>query len=156
MQKHIRVIVSIFSVNWIKQYYWYIKTLKAFFCVESFFNFVLYISSLLFFYYISQIVIYLPKFFSSVIKYIRLVLSEYYLYILISGKNMHKGLSFYYLCKVLFTKRKLIRYYYFINIYIIHQNRAFILNLYSSISVSSNFIIFLSIFIYGYIFFFNL
>ena len=29
--------------------------------------------------------------------------------------------------KVLFTERKLIRYYYFINIYIVYQNRAFIL-----------------------------
>ena len=29
--------------------------------------------------------------------------------------------------KILFTKRKLIRYYYFVNIYIVYRNRAFIL-----------------------------
>ena len=128
--------------------------MKAFFCVESFFSFVVYISSLLFCYYISQIVIYLPKKFSSVVKYIHLVLSEYRLYILISGKNMHKGLIFYYLCKVLFTKRKLIRYYYFINIYIIYQNRAFILMKFVFVNFSViKFYNFLSIFIYGYIFF---
>ena len=109
--------------------------MKAFFCVESFFSFVVY-SSLLFCYYISQIVIYLPKKFSSVVKYIHLVLSEYCLYIHISGKNMHKGLIFYYLCKVLFTKRKLIRYYYFINIYIIYQNRTIILMKFISFNFS--------------------
>ena len=37
--KHFKIIVSIFSINRIKQYYWYLKTLKAFFCVESFFSF---------------------------------------------------------------------------------------------------------------------
>ena len=59
--------------------------------------FLLYISSLLLFFIILltflQIVIIYQFFFSSfIIKYIHLVLSEYLLYILISGKNMHKGL----------------------------------------------------------------
>ena len=48
------------------------------------------------------------------------------------------------------TKRKLIRYY-FINIYIIYQNRAIMLMKFVfSISVSLNFMIFLSIFTYGF------
>ena len=57
------------------------------------------------------------KFF--IIKYIHLVLPEYLLYILVSGKNVHKGLMYiitYYVVifptneifKVLFIKRKLI------------------------------------------------
>ena len=33
-------------------------------------------------------------------KYIHLVLSKYLLYILISVKNMHKSLNFYYLCNI--------------------------------------------------------
>ena len=51
-----------------------------------------------------------------------LILPEYLLYVLSSGKNMYKGaisLLFLKLMKyliILFTKRKLIRYYYFINI----------------------------------------
>ena len=64
---------------------------------SAFRSFLLYISPLInFFYYIAkffQIVIYLSEVFSSfIIKYIHLLLSEYLLYILISGKNMHKGL----------------------------------------------------------------
>ena len=51
-----------------------------------------------------------------------------------------------------FNKRGLIRYYYFINIYVVYQNKAFMLVKY----VFSNFSIikfynFLSIFIYRYI-----
>ena len=38
-QKHFRIFVSIFSKNWILQYYLYIKTLQGFLCVESFFSF---------------------------------------------------------------------------------------------------------------------
>ena len=52
--------------------------------------------------------------------------------------------------KTLFTKRKLIRYYYFINVYIVYQNRNFIL----MNSVSPNSISFFSISIYGFNFFF--
>ena len=47
--------------------------------------------------------------------------------------------------KYLFAEKKVFGYYYFISIYIVHWNSAFMF-LYSSISVSSNFIIFLSIF----------
>ena len=38
-KKHFRIIVSIIYINRIKQYYRYIKTLKAIFCVESFSSF---------------------------------------------------------------------------------------------------------------------
>ena len=74
------------------------------------------------------------KFFSSfIIKYIHLVLSRYLLYILTSGKNVHKGLNFKIIFvtnqmfKILFIKRKLIRYYCFINIYIAYRNKTFLL-----------------------------
>ena len=52
---------------------------------------------------------------------------------LIFGRNMDKGLIFFSIFianktfKIIFTKRDLIRYYYFINIYIMYGNRAFIL-----------------------------
>ena len=65
--------------------------------------------------------------------YIHLVLSIYLLYILISGNNMHEGPIFLIIFvnneifKILFTKIKFIKYYYFINIYIFYWNRAFIL-----------------------------
>ena len=92
--------MSIFSINCINQYYWYIKTLKAFFCIDFFSvfrHFLSYISSLLIYFIIlltfSKIFIYQSNNFSLFItKYIHLVLSKYSLYILISGKNMHKGL----------------------------------------------------------------
>ena len=54
-------------------------------------------------------------------------------YALIFGRNMHKGLIFVSIFvtteifKILFTERKLVRYYYFINIYIAYRNRAFML-----------------------------
>ena len=111
--------------------------MKAFFSVESFFSFryfLLYISlQLNFFYYIAKFCpnchIFLNFILSFIMKYIHLVLSKYILYILISGKNMHKGLVFFIIeiFKVWFTKSKFIRYYYFINIYIIYWNRTFIL-----------------------------
>ena len=101
--KHFRIIVSTFSINWIKQYYLYIKILKVFFCVQSFFSFYIFfiISSPLNVFFIMlltfpEIVIHISKKFSSfIIKYKHLVLSEYLLYILISGKNIH----LYFLCK---------------------------------------------------------
>ena len=56
--------------------------------------------------------------------------------------------------KILFTKRKLIRYYYFINIYIIYWNRAFVLKKFVFFNFSViKFYNFLSIFIYGFKFF---
>ena len=90
--------VFIFSINWIKQYYWHIKT---FFSAESFFSFwiffVTYKFAIKVFFIVlltfSQTVIYLSKKFSSfMIKYIHLLLSKYLLCVLISRKNMHKGL----------------------------------------------------------------
>ena len=155
------MIVSIFSINWINQYYWCMKTLKAFICVGFFsaFRYFLLYTSLLFNTFLmilltfSQISLYLPNtFYSFIKKYIHLVLSKPLLYILIFGQNMQKGLIFFIvfvinkIFKFLFTKRKLIRYYYFVVLllclllfyYIIYGNRS----LYSSILVSSDFIIF--------------
>ena len=65
-------------------------------------------------------------------KIINLVLSKSLLYILIFGQNIHKGLFFSIfvtneIFKILFTKRKVIRYFHFINIYVVYQYRAFIL-----------------------------
>ena len=64
---------------------------------SAFRYFLLHISSLLFsFCYIANFFpnchIFIKIFSSSVIKYIHLVLSEYLLYILISGKKIHKSL----------------------------------------------------------------
>ena len=100
LKKHFRIIVSIFYINWIKKFYFYIKTLNAAFCDKSFFSllifFVICTFTISFFRYIvniPQIAIYLSKSFSFfIIKHIHLVSSEYLLYILISGKNMHIGL----------------------------------------------------------------
>ena len=53
--------------------------------------------------------------------------------------------------EIFFTKRDLIRYYYFVNIYIVHQNRSFMLVKIAFFNFSSiNFYNFLSIFIYGF------
>ena len=59
--------------------------------------------------------------------------------------------------KILFTERKLIRQYYFINIYIAYRNRAFILMKFVFLNFSIvrlyNFFIF---FIYGFKCFYNI
>ena len=66
-------------------------------------------------------------------KDVHSVLSKSFPYALIFGRNMHKGLFFLRIFtankifKIVFTKRDLIRYYYFTNIYIIYQNRSLIL-----------------------------
>ena len=39
LRETLSVIISVFLENWIKQHYCYIKSLNAFFCVESFFSF---------------------------------------------------------------------------------------------------------------------
>ena len=55
--KHFHITVSIFSINWIK-HYWYIKHWKLSFVLNlfsSFRYFLLYISSLLIFYYITNL-----------------------------------------------------------------------------------------------------
>ena len=154
-QNYFWVIVSIFSMNWIKQYYRYIKLFSAFryFLLDVSSKLVFFIILLTFF----QIVIYSSKSFSSfIIKNLHLVLSEYISYTLISRKNMHKSLVSLIafvtneVFKILCTKRKHVRYYYFINIYIVYQSRDFILKFVFSIPMSSNFIIVWSIFIYGF------
>ena len=70
---------------------------------------------------------------SSFIKRdINLILWKSLLYALIFGKNMHKVLILFSIFvtnaifKIFFTKRNF-RYYYFINIYIVYWNKAFIL-----------------------------
>ena len=119
---------------------------------SAFRYFLLYTSSLLNLFFIIwlnffQTFIYLSKKFSSFItRYIHLVFSKYLLYVLISGKNIHKGNIFIIfvtneIFKMLFIKRKLIRYYYFINIYIIYRNRAFILMKFVFIFVYAFFIV---------------
>ena len=154
-RNYFRVIVSIFSMNWIKQYYRYLKLFSAFR------YFLLYVSSKLVFFIILltffQIVIYSSKRYSSfIIKNIHLVLSEYISYILISRKNMPKSLVSLIafvtneVFKIFYTKRKHVRYYYFVNICIVYQSRAFILKFLFSIPMSSNFIIVLSLFMYGF------
>ena len=82
------------------------------------------------------------------------VLSKCFQYSLIFGRYMHKGLIFFSIFianemfKIIFTKRDLVRYYYFINTNIIYQKwHLYRWNLYFSISVSSDFIILSSFFI---------
>ena len=112
----------------------------------------------------SQTIIYLSKCFSYfIMKYIHLILFKYLLYLLISGKNMQKENNFFIafvtteIFKIFFVKRKFIRYYYFINIYIVYGNSTFtllkFLLLNSSIIKFNKF--FLSIFIYGFKFFYT-
>ena len=85
--------------------------------------FLFYISALLYF-----CLIILPTF-----SQISLDTSKSLLYIFIFGRNMYNGiiyLAFFVtneIFKILFTERKLFRYYYFINICIAYRNRAFML-----------------------------
>ena len=101
---------------------------------------------------------YILYFFHHLSKKTHLVLSRF---LLIFGSNMHKGLFFKYLCKqwnisIFFTERNLIRYYYFINIYIIYWNGAFMFIKFAFFNFSIiNFIIFLFVFIYGFKIFYN-
>ena len=87
-------------------------------------------------------------------KGIHWVLSKCFQYSLIFGRYMDKGLIFLSIFiaherfKIIFTKRDLVRYYYFINTNIIYQKwHLYRWNLYFSISVSSDFIILSSFFI---------
>ena len=90
-QNYFRKIVFNFSINWINQYYCYVKTLKAFFWVNffsAFRYFLLNISSLIFLFH------YNANFFPN-FEYSHLVSSKYLLYIYsFFGKKMHKGLIF--------------------------------------------------------------
>ena len=78
----------------------------------------------------SKISIYLIETFFLLLKnkYIS-VLIKIYLFIIICGRNMHEALIFVTseIFKILFTKRKPVRCYYFIHVYILYQNRAFML-----------------------------
>ena len=137
--------------------------MKALF--SAFRYFLLCISSPLnFFYHIAKFFpnchICIKNFFMFFHEYMHLILSEYLLYIPISGKNMHKGLIFFIISvtneifKILFTKRKLIRYYYFVNIYIVYQKRTFILMKFVFFNFSViKFYNFFNPFLYGFNFF---
>ena len=142
------IIVSIFSINWIKQYYLYIKTLKAFLCFESFFSF--YIANLF-----SNCQIFIKKLFmfyhkihtfsligiSFICTHFWKVYAERCNFFIIFVTNE--------IFKILVTKRKLIREYYFINIYIAYWNRTLILMKFVfSNSVSSSFIFFIHFYIW--------
>ena len=96
---------------------------------------------------------------SFIKKDIYLVSWKSFLYAVIIGRNIHKGLflsifSANKIFKSLFTKRDLIRYYYFINIYIFYWNRSFMVKVCFWISILPNFIIFF-FFIYAFKIFFN-
>ena len=60
-------------------------------------------------------------------SFIHLALLKSRLYILISGCNMHKDLIFSIFVANKEFKNFPIKYYYFINIYIVYQNRDFML-----------------------------
>ena len=140
--------------------------MKAFFYVETLFRFkyfLLYISLLLILFIIllsfSKTFIYLSKEISSfIIKYLHLVLSTYLLYIFISGKNMHKSLiplsSFVTNLIFSFTKRKLIGYYYFTNIYIAYWNLYRLLKFVFFNFISIKFYYFFYLFLYMVLIFF--
>ena len=74
-----------------------------------------------------QILLYFSNNFSSFIKktYICFYQNLFYLYAFIFGRNIHRGLIFFSIFvankifKIFCTKGDLIRYYYFINIYIV-------------------------------------
>ena len=90
-------------------------------------------------------------------KNIHLVLSKSLLYALIFGRNMHKDLIFFIIFvtndifKIFFTERNLIRYYYFINNYIVYRNRAFMLMKFVFFNFSIiKIYIFLSVFTHGF------
>ena len=104
-----------------------------------------------------QISLYFSNNFSSFIKKDKKSFIKSLLYALIFERNMHRCLIFFSIfiankiVKILFTRRYLIRYYHFINIYIVYGNRVVILVKF----VFFNFSIiklynFLSIFIYDF------
>ena len=139
----------------ISYFYLFIYFFSVFRC------FFLYISSLLvlfmmIFLTFAKVSICLVKTLSFFIKKeIRLFSSKCLLYITTCSWNMHKSLRFFRIFvsneifKTLFNKRKFIRYYYFINIYIVCQNRAFILMKF--VLFNFKIIIFYNIFVCFYI-----
>ena len=121
--------------------------------------FLLYTSLLLFFYYY-----YIANFFSN----FHILIKNIFFYHKHTYVQFHQNIFAHFweeytwrsncfiifvaneICKILFTKRKLIRYYYFIKIsFLFWWNLCFL------ISVPSNFIFSLSIFIYSINFFYN-
>ena len=101
----------------------------------------------------SQIIKYLSKIFLFfIMKYIRSVFSECLLHILVSEKNVHKDLIF---CSPKGNTTILLLFnYYFINTYIVYQNRTFIFMKFIFFNFSAiTFYNFLSILLYGFIFF---
>ena len=140
--------------------------LLSYYLIIKFFIFYLFYSHNFFQNY--HIYIYIYIYISFIIKCMHLFLSYAFilmhlflfiliLYILVSGRNMHKGLISLYssitneIFKILFTKRKLIRYYYFINIYMLYQNATFIFIKFIFFSFSV--IQFYRVLIYGFNFF---
>ena len=120
---HFRMIVFIFSINWINNI------------------------TLVQIHYVSQMSLCLSKNLSFFIKkYIHLFLSKPFLYILIFGRNMHKCLFFsIFVTNEIFTilfKERSLNTISLISITFIEIGLSYWWNLCSSISVSSNFIIF--------------
>ena len=110
-------------------------------------------SLLILFLTFSRIFLYFSNNSSSFIeKNICLVSWKPLLYALSSGRNTHKNIFVTNkIFKNLFTKRDLIRYDYFINIYNLYWNKAFMRwKLCCSSLVSPNFITYLSVFIYTF------
>ena len=114
--------------------------MNAAFCDKSFFSllifFVICTFTISFFRYIAnipQIAIYLSKSFSFfIIKHIHLVSSEYLLYTHFRKEYAYRSNFFIVfvtneIFRILFSKRKLMKFFYFINIYIVYRNRTYIL-----------------------------
>ena len=132
----------IFSINWINQYYWYThitKNIERFLLsifTPAFRYFLFYISSLLnilFFILLTfpKISLYLSKHFSLFIKKIHTIIfikTSIYTHF---WKEYTKRFNFFIIFITdeifFFTEWNLIRYYFFMNIYIDYGNMAFIL-----------------------------
>ena len=96
LRKHFLIIVSIFSINWIKQYYCHIKNIESFLLCWIFLQlldiFIKYKFTISFFYYIANFFPNCHIFIKTFFIYYHEMHTEYLLYILISGKNIHTGL----------------------------------------------------------------
>ena len=121
--------------------------MKAFFCVNffsGFRNFLLCVTSLFIFVFDNIANFYK---FCYIYQNVFDLLSENLFYAYLDGIGVRVYLFSIFVTneifKILLTKRNLIRYYYFINIYIVDQTRAFILMKFVFFNlVSSNSIIF--------------
>ena len=140
----------------------FFSAFRCFFIISSLLN-VLFMIFLIF----SKISIYWIKTFPFLLKNKCICFHQKFFYFILCQRHMHKDLNSPEIFvtnetfKILFTKRKLIRLYYFINIYIVYpnrqiskyRNRLFWWNCFSSTSVSSNFIFSKFIFVSGLKFF---